>query len=719
MRTRQFFSFVILAGLVALSGCTDDKNGGGDDPFKVLEAPEIRVEFNGYEITQGGDINVPATGAIGVEVHTGSIIISNPDGNGPLLLKNISIASTPEGLFRLEAADGGALPTESARWSIAHPDGVGESTRVVKLFFTRPEDIQGVSGTLTILSNTADPSERALTFAVVVEDQLAEINVNPSVVDFGVVGQEDVKDADVNIINTGTSALEVTGFRMTGPSVFTLVDGLGKWESSAETAGGVEFSEPITIEPGKNHVMKVRFLPNGPEPATGELRLFSNDPLMKGQGAPVVLQGNVGGPCIAINPNKVDFGGKLIGKLATLDVQILSCGDTDVEITGIRLLECPDGGTTCADEEKFSTDFALDLTGLPGAVPGSAVLGSGDLPVSLGVNESATFQITFIPDVINDKDGNGQPIPDLSMIEIISNTYIPEIAVEVRGFGVEVECPTSVIKIQEGEEVIPQTKLHLIGSQSYAATGSISKYEWSVKQPPGSQSVFLPSNTAPDPTFEVNVAGNYVFTLRVWDSENTPSCVDAEFQVIVNPDEAIHIELIWWTENDPNQTDEGPEAGADLDLHFLHQFAMGLDIDKDGSPDGWFDNPFDCFWFNDQPNWASQDPMLDDDPSLDRDDTDGAGPENVNLNIPEEGMEYRIGVHYWNDHGWGPSLATVRVYVMSVLVFQVNDVELVNHDMWYVATVHWPSGDVNPVTDAGGSYRISPNYQHPLFLGEN
>jgi hypothetical protein len=82
-------------------------------------------------------------------------------------------------------------------------------------------------------------------------------------------------------------------------------------------------------------------------------------------------------------------------------------------------------------------------------------------------------------------------------------------------------------------------------------------------------------------------------------------------------------------------------------------------------------------------------------------------------------MAYRIGVHYWNDHGWGPSEATVRVYIMSVLVFQVNDVELVNHDMWYVSTVHWPSGDVKPITDAGGGYHITPNYQHPLFLGEN
>jgi hypothetical protein len=715
MRQWQQFSSLGLVLMLALTGCGDDTGGGGGNgggngnTFTIGENPEIRVEFNGYEIGQGDTVNVPATGAVGVEAQAGTLYISNPDGNAALLVTEVVINSNPAGLFRLEAEDAGAMPSAGTPWSVANPGTEGEQTRVVKLFFTRPEDIQGVSGSLIVKSNTTSPTERTLNFTVKVDDQVPEINVNPSVVDFGNVGQGDTKNQDINIVNTGTAALEVTGFRLTGPSVFSLVDGLGKWSASAETSGGIEFAEPIIVEAGKNHLMKVEFVPAGPEPAEGEVRLFSNDPVMKGQGSPVSLQGNVGGPCIAVNPNKVDFGGKLIGKLATNEVQILSCGDAPVEITGIKLKE----------DAAFSADFALDLTALPGVDPGKDQLGDADAPVILGVNESATFAVTFIPDEINAKDENGQPIPDLSMIEIISNTYVPELLVEVRGFGVEVECPTSVIKVQEGEEVIPQTKLHLIGSQSYAATGAIAKYEWSVKQPPGSQSVFLPSNTAPDPTFEANIAGNYVFSLRVWDSENTPSCVDAEYQVIVNPDEAIHIELIWWTENDPDQTDEGPEAGADLDLHFLHQFAMGLDVDKDGAPDGWFDNPFDCFWFNDEPNWASQDPMLDDDPSLDRDDTDGAGPENVNLNLPEEGMEYRIGVHYWNDHGWGPSLTTVRVYIMSVLVFQVTDVELTNHDMWYVATVHWPSGDVKPITGPGGGYHITPNYQHPLFLGDD
>jgi hypothetical protein len=82
--------------------------------------------------------------------------------------------------------------------------------------------------------------------------------------------------------------------------------------------------------------------------------------------------------------------------------------------------------------------------------------------------------------------------------------------VEVKGFGVLTACPTAVIIVQEGEEVIPQTKLHLIGRQSYAATGVIEDYVWEVRQPVGSQSVFLPSAIAPHQARMGRYASHYL-----------------------------------------------------------------------------------------------------------------------------------------------------------------------------------------------------------------
>jgi len=278
-------------------------------------------------------------------------------------------------------------------------------------------------------------------------------------------------------------------------------------------------------------------------------------------------------------------------------------------------------------------------------------------------------------------------------------------------------CPVPVITALEGSEVMPQTVLHLDGSNSYG-NGPISQYTWSVQAPSGSASVFLPSSAAPHPSFEVNISGTYVFTLEVRDSQfpQAQGCPPAQFMVNVISPEAIHVELIWHTPGDPDQTDTGPEAGADLDLHFAHPFANStVDVDEDGLNEPWFHSFYDCFWFNGNPNWGNFDPLFDDDPGLDRDDTDGAGPENMNLNIPEDGATYSVGVHYWNDHGWGPSYASVRIYLDGALAAKYEHVLLEPHDLWEVATIEWPSGLITPMGPPGQQPHVMPSYPNPIF----
>ena len=184
------------------------------------------------------------------------------------------------------------------------------------------------------------------------------------------------------------------------------------------------------------------------------------------------------------------------------------------------------------------------------------------------------------------------------------------------------------------------------------------------------------------------------------------------------------MELLWHTPGDPNEFDEGPQAGTDLDLHFVHPYAGGQDLDNDGNPDGYFNDPFDCFWYNPHPDWGTVDPNLDDNPGLDRDDTDGAGPENMNLNVPENDMVYKVGVHYWQDpksqqfpNGFGPSEATVRVFIFGTEVWKKSDVELNEKDMWEVTTISWPDQTVKPVFgDGPGGLKIIPDYNNPFFL---
>jgi hypothetical protein len=362
------------------------------------------------------------------------------------------------------------------------------------------------------------------------------------------------------------------------------------------------------------------------------------------------------GPCIAVSPTTVDFGSKLVAKSATLEVEILSCGDAPLEVTGLRLME--DGEVP---DLALSPDFGLDLSATEGftGADWSALRAPADAPLTLPAGGSRTVRVTYFPDEVNPVDSaTGEPVPDRQVIQLLSNGSPSELQVEVTGLGVDLPCPTAVIQVSEGHDVAPHTKLHLIGSQSFAAPGGVSKFEWTVLQPPGSHSVFLPSASAPDPTFEATVAGSYYFSLRVWDDDGVESCWPAEFQVDVTPAEAIFVELLWETPGDPNPTNEGPGAGADLDVHLLHPDAAGLDVDGDGAPDGYFDPLYDCSWANPQPDWGAADPPAADDPELERDDTDGMGPEALLLRVPEDDRVYRVGVHSWDDHGFGASLAT-------------------------------------------------------------
>ena len=273
--------------------------------------------------------------------------------------------------------------------------------------------------------------------------------------------------------------------------------------------------------------------------------------------------------------------------------------------------------------------------------------------------------------------------------------------------------PLPVIAGSDVERVAPLATIALDGSQSAACTGTIAAYAWTVEGPPGTAPVLTPGASAAAVQCVPTVVGDYTFRLSVRDSEGRESAEPAALRVEVRPDTRLHVELTWRTPLDPDETDEGPETGSDVDLHFAHEQAGGEpDLDGDGAPDPWFDTTFDCFWFNRSPAW---DPGGKANPVLDRDDFDGGGPEIVSVAEPETGGTYRIAVHYWSDHDYGEAFATLRVYVDGALAYEEADVRLTNRALWFVGTVSWPSGAVTPVRDSG-QRRITPDYQNPDFF---
>lgn len=404
-------------------------------------------------------------------------------------------------------------------------------------------------------------------------------------------------------------------------------------------------------------------------------------------------------PCFSLPPlafsGPADFGAVAIGTTEELPVVVQNCGAVPLEVVGAALL--PVGATSA---EEFSLVWPAPLAaGWVGPGPISAAN-----PLVVPVNGTAQFVVRYTP---ADVTPGGQ-FDKVQVALQFATAGSAAVTVQGTGYAPSGGCPVAVAKVVEGAVVVPQTILHLQGGDSYAPAGlAIAKYQWTAIQPTGSIQPFVPSPAFPNPTFTANAAGIYQFCLEVWDAAGQKSCKPSCVDVAVVPDIALHMELLWQTPGDLNPYDVGPAAGADLDLHFAHPLASSLDLDCDGSGDPWFSNPFDAFWFNPNPAWDG--PTTADDPSLDLDDMDGAGPENLNLAAPAgssaDPIAYAIGVHYWNDHGYGKSIATVRLYTAGTLAFEVTQV-LQPLDMWYVAKLHWPN------TLTGGTAKLlQPCYQ--------
>ncbi len=283
------------------------------------------------------------------------------------------------------------------------------------------------------------------------------------------------------------------------------------------------------------------------------------------------------------------------------------------------------------------------------------------------------------------------------MLRVGSNDWSkPVVSIPINGRGTGNVCPVAIATCAiAGSAIPPATELVVLplnilecsGTASNDEDGSIVEYSWTVVEAPaGSTAGFEPDDGAVTAVF-VDLAGRYVFNLDVVDDGGCAS--DAPATVTVNAragiDSDLRVELVWSTPSDPDETDVGFGAGADLDLHLLH-------------PGGcWEDTTWDCHFRARAPNWGDPGSAAAD-PSLDVDDSDGAGPEVITLDNPEAGVRYRVGVHYYNDHGYGVSFATVRIYVFGELVFEMHDKEFPYIDYWWeVASIGWSPTEVTAI----------------------
>jgi len=175
-------------------------------------------------------------------------------------------------------------------------------------------------------------------------------------------------------------------------------------------------------------------------------------------------------------------------------------------------------------------------------------------------------------------------------------------------------------------------------------------YEWSLVYRPEGSDAEMPSGslTVPDRAdFNTDLAGEYIGRLVVTNSEGVRSD-PCEATLDAEPAEALWVEMFW--EN----------GGDDMDLHLL-------------APGGTIETETDCYYGNcTESDWEGG---LDwgvagdsiDDPILDLDDISETGPENINIEIPQDG-EYRVVVHDFPSSVYdAPNAVTINIYLDGVM----------------------------------------------------
>lgn len=407
--------------------------------------------------------------------------------------------------------------------------------------------------------------------------------------------------------------------------------------------------------------LTVTFVPAVESQVNATLRIYS-DAANLGADEPVevLLTGSgkdLGQPDISIEPGACAFGDVGINATGFCDLTIKNEGQLDLVISAVGFEE----GTDTAVFEPAS------VFPLPVYLPAEA-----SVTVKMAATPTATQQYTGVLFFESNDPDTPHATVDLSC----TGAAVPTAVACVKTINNQtVAC--------DAPQVAPLDDIVLTGEDSSATNGrTIDAYHWDIVSKPPDSTVVLTTPDARETSFQFNssgvfrrgldVAGTFVVRLVVTDSAGLDSTNDARVALSSVPGEDMVVQLTWDHES------------ADMDLHLV----------RDGGAT-FTDN--DCYFSNCKGssglNWGGGAVN----PHLDVDDTDGFGPENINIARPNNGT-YRVGVHYYAPHSSHVATAVnVKIFVRGGLWAEYTRDMTVCNQYWEVADIEWPSSLVTAI----------------------
>lgn len=188
--------------------------------------------------------------------------------------------------------------------------------------------------------------------------------------------------------------------------------------------------------------------------------------------------------------------------------------------------------------------------------------------------------------------------------------------------------------------------------------GDIIRWDWQLSGLPGGSNAAPPSTGSPSSVFTPDVAGRYEVTVTVTDDDGMQD--QCAIPVLAVSDQGLRIEVSW-------------DTATDMDTHLLRPSATEWQGDGD------------CYYANCNPGLEWGTPGVDDNPRLDIDDTDGFGPENINIDVPEDGV-FRAGILAFR----GRANVTMRIYCGGSRLdpaLTIGPVAIGNRELWRAADI--------------------------------
>ncbi|MFH1812280.1 MAG: choice-of-anchor D domain-containing protein [Pseudomonadota bacterium] len=473
--------------------------------------------------------------------------------------------------------------------------------------------------------------------------------ISDCALDFGEVPISYSRPLDITILN---------------PSSLDLIISKIDFTQDSDPAFKLPANLPTQVVSGSaGQILTITYAPQVETPVSATLRIYS-DAANVGPSEPIEVKltgsgRDLGQPDVQIEPPQCDFGDVGVGATAFCDLTLRNAGQLDLVIEGVGF----EAGT---DQNVYR--------------PASVVVVGNYLPSQAGI----TVRIACTPTAAENYVGG--------LYFDTNDPDTPHSVVPLDCTGAEV--PTAVARIASinsqqvsGEvlQVSPLDDVVVTGADSTPGTvgRTITTYLWTMVSKPAESTVVLTSANGVDTGFSfsssgitrrgLDVAGTFVVRLVVTDSAGLQSTNDARVTLNAVPGEDVHIQMSW---------DHG---SADIDLHLVRNGAAA------------FSRTDDCYYSNCKGptglDWGGGNAN----PHLDVDDTDGYGPENINMSGPNNGR-YRVGVHYYSPHSASiPATINVKIFVRGGLRAEYTRQLTTCNQFWEVADIEWPSSLVSPV----------------------